>query len=252
MPDLKKLTILDHLEELRTCLFVCLLYLAIGTGIGFFISSYFFELLKAPLKNSVDNLILLKPTEAVVVYFKIALFLGAIISSPGIFHQVWKFVKPGLPENISSSFTVWLVPIITLFLAGIVFTYFVILPAGLTFLVNLSKKIANPMFTLDSYISFILSIILLGGVVFEMPVLSAFLAQAGILRSSFMKRKRKEAFFGLLVIAAVITPTTDIFNMMLFALPMLALYEISILAVVFIEKTKKRLLINPAISDYVD
>jgi len=249
MSNTKSISIIGHLEELRACIIACLVYLAIGTTIGFFVSSYAFELLKLPLKNTVGNLIVLKPTEAMIVYFKIALFLGAILASPGIFHQIWKFVKPGLPENISQSFIKWLMPIILLFITGIIFTYLVILPAGLKFLIDLSKKIADPMFTLDSYMSFIISMLLLGGVVFEMPVLSAFLAQAGILKSSFMKRKRREAFFALLVVAAVITPTTDAFNMMLFALPMLVLYEVSIITVVLVEKSKTK---NPIEGVYLN
>ena len=240
MSESTKLSLIGHLEELRGCIFFCLGYLACGTIIGFYASSYALELLKLPLKNTGCTLIILRPTEAVVVYFKIALCLGAIISSPGILHQIWKFAKPGLPENLSKSFTNWLVPVTLLFLTGSVFTYFFILPKGLTFLINVSKTIATPTFTLDSYISFVLTIVFLGGAVFEMPVLSAFLAQAGIIKSSFMKKKRKEAFFALLVISAVITPTTDIFNMALFALPMIVLYEISIITVVLVEKTKNR------------
>jgi sec-independent protein translocase protein TatC len=249
MSETKKLSLIGHLEELRVCIFFCLGYLACGTIIGFYASSYALELLKLPLKNTGCTLIILRPTEAVVVYFKIALCLGALISSPGILHQIWKFAKPGLPENLSKSFATWLLPVTLLFFTGTIFTYFLILPTGLSFLINLSKTIATPTFTLDSYISFVLTIVLLGGAVFEMPVLSAFLAQTGIIKSSFMKKKRKEAFFGLLVIAAVVTPTTDAFNMMLFALPMLALYEVSIITVVLIEKTKKK---NPIEEVYLN
>jgi sec-independent protein translocase protein TatC len=223
------LTILGHLDELRQRLFYCIGYLFAGTLIGFFVAKQIVLLLKLPAAGIVTSFVLVKPTDAVTIYFKVAIYFGAAVSFPGIFHQAWRFIKPAVPDGVKFSLVPWIFSAVSLFVVGTVFAFKILLPYGITFLYSLSKDLATPLFTLNSYISFALSVLVLGGAVFEMPVIAALLTKLRILTPQLMRRKRREAIFALCVIAAVVTPTTDAFNMIIFVLPMIALYEISII-----------------------
>ncbi|MBN1621309.1 MAG: twin-arginine translocase subunit TatC [Endomicrobiales bacterium] len=224
-----KKSLTEHFEELRRRLLICLGYLAFGTIIGFLFSSYILNLLKIPIQNLATTLIVTKPTEAIVVYFKISLYAGIILSIPVIFYQFWQFVKPAMPKNVSVSIINWILVSFLLFLTGTVFSYTILVPAGFKFLFLISKKIAYPMFTLNAYISFLLAIMILGGIIFELPVLSALLTKIGIVTPQLMRKKRKEAIMVSVIFAAVFTPTTDVFNLALFVMPIILLYEISII-----------------------
>lgn len=243
------LSLADHLEELRSRIFICLGFVLASTLAGFIVSPYLLELIRQPSIGIIERLIVTKPTEAIIIYFKISLYVGIILSSPVIYYQFWQFIRPAVPSHVSVSFINWFLPVIMFFLIGTVFTYYVIIPTGLKFLVSISKKVAYPMFTLSGYASFVLALIILGGFIFEMPILSAFLTRIGIISPSFMRRKRKESVFTMIVFAAVFTPTTDVFNMALFVMPMLVLYEVSILSSLFIERSINKEISGEVYSD---
>ena len=225
-PD--KLTVIGHLEELRKRIIISLVYLSCGTLISFIFAKDIILFLKLPAENIIKNLVFTRPTEPFIIYFKVALYTGAIISSPAIFYQIWQFIKPAISQQTKISLFNWVISVVIMFIIGTVFSYKIIISSGLNFLIKFADSIATPMITVDSYISFVLMILVLGGIVFEMPVISGLLTKLGIITPYMMRKRRKEAIFGLCVFVAIITPTVDAFNMVIFVLPMIVLYEASI------------------------
>ena len=224
----KLLSLIGHLEDLRWTIISSLIYVLAGTLVSAAFCTRILKFVKAPAAGLVTSFIVTKPTETVIVYFKLSIYLGVVVSLPFVVRRLWIFVKPALGESAPKNIYIWFLGIIGLFVTGTLFTYYVLLPFALEFLISISKEVAVPMFSLNSYVSFVLALLVAGGITFEMPVVSAFLTSIGVLTPAFMRRKWKEAYFAMAVFAAVITPTTDVFNMMLFFVPMLALYELSI------------------------
>jgi sec-independent protein translocase protein TatC len=236
----KFLSIVGHLEDLRWTIISSLIYVLSGTVICAVFCTQLLNFVKIPAKNLV-TFIVTKPTETIIVYFKLSIYLGAVISLPFVIHRLWRFVRPALGESAPKKIYIWFVSVFALFILGTIFTYYVLLPFALTFLINISKEVAVPMFSLNSYVSFVLALLVAGGITFEMPVVSAFLTSVGMLTPAFMRKKWREAYFAMAVFAAVITPTTDVFNMLLFFMPMLALYEFSIFTSYLVLKRSKHL-----------
>ena len=223
------LSVFGHLDELRQRLFYALGFLVLGMAGGMYFVEEIVHFIELPALGAVSSFVVVKPTEIISIYFKISLYLGAVISAPALAYNAWQYIKPAVPKDANVSFFWWLAAAAMLFFVGTAFSYKILLPAAYLFLMGLSKELASPMITLGSYISFALSIIVLGGGIFEMPLVSALLTRLQIITPMFLRKKRKEAMFILCITAAVITPTTDIFNMLLFVAPMLLLFEISVL-----------------------
>lgn len=222
-------TFIEHLEILRKHLLYCIFYLLIATLLSFVFVDKLVQILKLPLSGLIDKLVFTHPTEIFTVYFKISLFSGLIISFPAILYNLWLFIKPAVEQEIKFNFLFLILIVFTFFIFGTYFAYKIFLPFSIKFLLNFGGDIAYPMVSLNNYISFVLSILIIMGIVFEMPVFCAILTKLGILQPKFLVKKRKEVIFGIITFSAIITPTTDIFNLILFVLPMIVLYEISIL-----------------------
>lgn len=226
-PD--NLTVIGHLDELRKRIVYALICLLAGVLAGLYFAKDFLHLLEMPAAGALSGFILVKPTDIISIYFKISLYLGALLAAPAVLYNAWQYVKPAVPKDANLSLAGWSAAAAALFFAGTAFSYKILLPLSYAFLIELSKEVATPMITLNSYISFALAIIAAGGLVFEMPVVSGLLTRIGVVTPTLLRAKRKEAIFALCIIAAVITPTADVFNMMLFVLPMILLYEVSVL-----------------------
>ncbi|MFC1501347.1 twin-arginine translocase subunit TatC [Elusimicrobiota bacterium] len=237
-------TVIGHLDELRIRIFYFLAYFIVGMLAGLIFSKDIITFLKIPSIGIIKDFVFIKPTEIVTVYIKISLFAGLVFSLPALLFNLWKFFKPALDKTIKINFINWIVSAVLLFLGGTAFSFKIFLPLGLNFLMKISSEIAYPMITLNGYISFVLSLLLVGGIIFEIPVISAVLTKLGILTPQLMRKKRKEAVFTLTIFAAVITPTTDIFNLMLFVLPMVLLYEISILISAIMYRKSGKIIID--------
>jgi sec-independent protein translocase protein TatC len=234
----KKLDIISHLEELRKRILFSLLILSVFTIFSFAKGDEILAILRKPLNGLIQELIYIGPTEAFIAYFKISLLAGFIVSFPVFLYQFWAFIAPAFGKNTQKRVTAWLVLAFFLFLAGISFAYFLAIPIALRFLINFGREIASPHITLERYISFVVALILVGGVVFEIPVLTGLLTDIGLLNSKVLKNKRAHAYIIILISAALITPTQDIMNMLLFAFPMAILYEFGVLLAGFIEKKR--------------
>jgi sec-independent protein translocase protein TatC len=222
----------EHLEELRRRLGTAAIAFAIAAFGSLFFNSYIFKALKAPAGNI--ELIFVKPAEMIVVYFKVALLAGAAVAMPLLVYQVLMFVYPAMetPKERRSFkiFSVLAVPFAFIFfVGGFAFAYFVMLPFALRYLFSFGSDIAKPYWTISEYINFVLTILFWIGVVFETPLVMLVLARLGIVDAKQLASKRKYAIVAIAVVAAVITPTPDPFNMMLVALPLMALFELGIL-----------------------
>lgn len=173
-----------------------------------------------------------------LAYLKIAIISGIVISSPISLMQIWLFIKPGLKPNERKylRFGLWMG--IVFFLIGVVFAYFTLVPITINFFTEISKNEIAPLFSFDSYLSFISSILLSSGLVFELPLLIILLTQLNLITASTLIKYRKYVILVIFIIAAVITPP-DVISQALLGVPMVLLYEISIWIAKVIGKRKK-------------
>ncbi len=232
------LDIVGHLEELRRRILWCLAFLVSASVIGFLRGNAIMTVVKRPIYGLVDELIFISPTEMFSATVKVAFIFGLIICFPVLLYHAWAFLAPALNRRMRIRAGLWLTFALGLFLAGVMFSYLLALPAALKFLIGFGAGKAIAMITFGNYISFFTALILAGGLVFEIPIVMGLLADMGMLKARFLRKKRHYAVLAILILAAVITPTQDIVNMLLFALPMVVLYETGILLVVWIEKRK--------------
>jgi sec-independent protein translocase protein TatC len=225
-----EMSFLEHLEELRWRIIYALIGLVIGTIIAWiFIDFFINQILLLPAKQSNFKLQNLRPFGQLFLFFEVALIIGLILSFPNVVYQLWKFISPALRENEKKYISAIVIFTTICFLAGVLFAYFVMLPLTLQFAAQFgSPEIANN-FSIDEYFSIILSVIIGAGLVFELPMLSFFLSKIGILTPRIMRKYRRHAIVVILILAALLTPGTDPVSQILLAIPLVFLYEISIL-----------------------
>ena len=224
----KPLTLVEHLSELRKRIIIALAVLAAATLVSFSFSAQALKVLKMPAYGLIGKLAVFSPQEAFLIYMRIAFLCGFIISLPVILYQAWIFISPALEGKFKKGTVNFIGFCFLAFALGCVFAYFVLIPPALRFLLSFARGELVPVISASQYISFMITLIFGCGLVFEMPVLSFILARLKVLKPSFLRSKYKYAVVIIFIAAAVITPTTDIFNMTLLAIPMLLLYEISI------------------------
>lgn len=229
-PKEMEMTFLEHLEELRWRIIYALIGIVVGTIIAWiFIDTLIDGVLLVPAKHAGFKLQNLRPFGQLFIYFQVAIIVGLILSIPNVFYQLWKFISPALKENERKYVTSIVIFTTFCFVTGVVFAYFVMLPLTLKFAAQFgSSSIANN-FALDEYFSIVLSVILGAGLVFELPMLSFFLSKIGILKPSYMRKYRRHAIITILIFAAILTPGTDPVLQVILAIPLVILYEISIL-----------------------
>lgn len=169
----------------------------------------------------------------------VALVAGLVVGFPYILWELWRFIKPALKQKEISAARGFIGYATGLFLMGILFGYYIVTPMAVYFLGNyqVDPSIVNN-WSIDSYISVVTTLVLLMGLVFELPIIIYFLARFGLITGSFMGKYRKHAVIVILIVAAVITPTTDIFTQMLVAVPLWVLYEVSIIVAKRVEKKR--------------
>jgi len=224
---------LDHLEELRRRIVYSIAAVAVGFFACWWKVERIYDFVQRPI---VDVLVkhhfpaklgYLNPTDPFNLYLKIAALAGLFLTSPLVLYQVWMFISPGLYRNEKRYVVPFMVSTITLFTCGGYFGYKIVYPAALDFLIGFGNQF-QPMITIGEYTSLFLSIVLGMGLIFEMPILVFFLSLMGILSAGFMWKNFRYSILVIFIIAAIVTPTTDILNMCIFAAPMIALYAVSI------------------------
>lgn len=229
----EEMSAVDHLEELRRRLIISIVTVMIASGCCYFYAEEMVNI----LTQEAGKLYFLSPAEAFFTYLKVSVFAGFLVSTPVLMHQFWAFVVPALTNQEKKTFDI-IVPVsILLFFLGLAFSYFLVFPTAVKFFMGFSTDTLLPMFSIGQYLSFVISFVLPFGFVFELPMLVLVLAKMGFLTSAFLKEKRKFVIVGSFVIGALISPTPDVFSQCMIAIPMLLLYECSIMIVqIFLKK----------------
>jgi sec-independent protein translocase protein TatC len=235
----RHLDVVGHLEELRRRLLICLGTVAVIAVVLFGKGRVLIAFVKRPVHGLVRDLIFITPTEVFVSYLKVVILFAFILSFPVILYEIWAFLSPAASPGFRKRAVLWLAGVLLCFLAGLWFAFRLALPAALRFLFAFGQGIATPQITLAKYISFFVAFMVIGGVIFETPVIIGLLADMGFVRSRTLRAKRKYAVLLIFIIAAVVTPTQDMFNMLVFAVPMVLLFEAGILAARLIERWKR-------------
>lgn len=233
------MSFLDHLEELRWRIVKAV----IGVVFGGIIAAVFIDwimnvVLLKPATMTVPPLELqnIKPFGQFSLYMEVIITCGVILSIPNILYQIWKFIEPALKPSEKKYVSSIVFFSSLCFISGIIFAYFVMLPTSLGFFAQFGSAIIKNIIAVDEYYSFIISVMLTAGIVFELPMISFFLSKIGILKPSFMRKYRKHAIVLILLIAGIVTPSPDITSQLLLGVPLFLLYEISILICKFSQK----------------
>lgn len=223
----------EHLNELRIRLTWVVASLVVGTVISLSFTRPVLEFLVAPYGNLIQAL---SPTEPIETYFKVALVCGAILSMPMILYQVWLFVSPGLKSR-EKRFVYFFIPgAFILFLVGLTFAWYVLVPAAIAFLANFMPTIFNAEWTAREYIGFTTTFLLWIGVSFEMPLVIYLVARTGLVGPRTLREQWRLAIVSIAVIAAAVTPSIDPVTMLLTMVPLTLLYGLSILLAVVGER----------------
>jgi sec-independent protein translocase protein TatC len=259
-----EMTFLEHLEELRWHIIRSVLAITVFSVLAFIYKRVLFDvILMGPSQTDFwTNRVLCKlghwvNAEALCIntnplvlqntlvagqftaHIKISIIAGLVLGFPYMFYEFWRFIRPALYQNERRHATGAVFYITFLFLLGVIFGYFLITPLSVNFLYNYQvSDIVKNIPTLASYISLITSIALASGILFELPVLVYFLSVVGLITPSFLSRYRKHAIVVILLLAGIITPSPDVFSQVMVSLPILLLYEVSILLSRRVEKGK--------------
>lgn len=217
----------DHLQEFRKRLIICLVVVAIAALACY---NYVDDII-ALLSGPAGKLYFMNPSEVFFTYMEIALYAGILFTLPVLLYEVWAFVAPALWPEERRAVLVILPTAVILFYVGLVFAYYLVIPAAVTFFMGFATQTLQPMFSLESYLSFILALTLPFGFIFELPLIVVFLAKIGLVTGDFLKGKRKILIVIAFIFAAVVSPTTDIFTQTMIAVPLIVLYEISLFIV---------------------
>lgn len=236
--DEARMTLIEHLEELRSRIFkVGIAFILVAIVASFFVPQIFYWLLEPSGLTKLNNL---GPAQGLLTDMKLVLFTAFLLTLPVLIYQAWMFVAPAVGE-VGRATTYTLVTLSSsLFLAGVAFGYYVVLPVGLQFLLNYANDRYNEIITVDTYLPFVTRFLLAFGLVFELPAATYVGAKLGLVTAPFLKRYRRHALVVNAILAAALTPGQDPFSMILMMVPMVIMYEASVLIARFV---------NPVVSE---
>lgn len=221
------MAITAHIQELRKRLLVCLVVIGAASFACYFYVNPIVHAIVAPA----GKLYYMKPAEAFFTYLKVSMFAGFLLALPVVLYQTWAFVVPALTNNEKKASAFLLPASVLLFYAGLAFSFYFVLPAGIKFFVGFATEDLQPLFSLGEYVSFVISFLLPFGFIFELPLFIIVLAKLGLTGSDFLRRKRKIVLVLAFVVGAILAPSPDVFSQTMVALPLIVLYEASILIV---------------------
>lgn len=225
------MTLTEHFEELRRRLLCCLGAVVLcAVPCGIFWRDLFGWIAIWPMRfcEPAPRLIFTAPADAMFFIFEIALTCGTALASPVLFWQAWQFIAPGLYRKEKAVAAPVVAASVFCFLSGAAFCYF-FLPLFLRFLTGVVGGLIEPLFRINEYFSFLLKMCLVFGLAFELPVVSFILSKAGVIGYRFLRRNFRHGIVVIVVAGAVLTPTVDALSLLFFALPLVALYGVSIL-----------------------
>lgn len=223
-PD-KDMPLTAHLQELRSCVLKSLAALLAGSAV----SLCFIQDIVCLLTSAAGSLYYMKPAEAFVIYMKLTVFCGLILSLPVILYQLYSFISPALTAK-ERSFVLLALPVMLLLGGGgMVFAYLFVFPRGLYFFLSFAGDTITPLLSIESYLSFLLMLTAPFAFIFNIPIAILLLGRCGIISTAALMRYRKHVILASFILAAIITPTPDIITQCLLAIPMAVLYEVSII-----------------------
>ncbi len=230
--DEARMTLIEHLEEFRSRLFKVALAFVVACIVTWIFRSQIFEWLLDPA--SLEKLTFMGPAQGLMTDVKLSLFSAFLLTVPVVIYHAWMFVAPAVGE-VGRAFTYVIVTLSSLlFLAGVAFGYYAILPVGLQFLLDYESDRFEALPTADTYLPFITRTLLAAGIVFELPAATYVGAKLGLITAPVLRRFRKHALIVNAVVAAALTPSPDPFSMVLMAVPLAVMYELSIIIARFV------------------
>ncbi len=236
----KNMTLSGHLRELRNRVVVCIVCLVVSFLAGLNYSEEIVNMLTDMGTAYGYSYVFISPQELLLQYFSVAMLAAVCITLPVILYQIWAFVQPGLKKNENMLFLSALFFGLICFVTGVIFAYKIMLPFMLRFLIGLSAgSDITAAVSVQNYIGFLLTIFMIMGVVFELPVIAVILTQLGLVKVSWMRKGRKVVIILIFLIAALITPP-DIVSQIMVAFPMIGLYELSIVICAFLQKLRRK------------
>lgn len=222
----KQASFIDHLEELRKRILISFITVLLFSIIGLFFAP---RILTYIIRwANIGSAYFFSPTEALMVNIKVALFMGFFISFPLILYEVWAFIGPGLTRKEQRISLPFLFFGVILFLIGCSFAVFILIPVGMKFFFSFGSENIMPLMNISKVLEFIFWCILGCGILFQLPLIIFFLIKLGLIQVKTLARHRAEIIIGVLIIAAIITPTGDIFTLLLISVPLIILIELSI------------------------
>ncbi|RKL67520.1 twin-arginine translocase subunit TatC [Salipaludibacillus neizhouensis] len=232
----ENMNMLDHLDELRKRIMI-----VVATFIVLLIAVFIYvqDIYEWFTKDLDMPLAVLGPLDIIVIYFTLAAVLAFALTLPVLVFQIWLFVRPGLTMKEQKASLIYIPASFILFLAGLAFGFYVVLPIVLSFLLELGSGTFETMFTADRYFNFVLRMTLPFSILFEMPLIVMFLTTIGLITPAGMKKNRKYAYFALIVLSVLISPP-DLLSDILVIIPLLFLYEVSISMAKLVYKKKTK------------
>ncbi len=235
--------LLQHLDELRKRLLWSILALAVAFGPCWYHVKRIYGFLEAPVRPFLppdQQLAVTAVTESFLIYFKVAAFAAVFLASPFILYQLWGFVAPGLYRREKRLAVPFILAGSVFFLAGGAFAYYVAFPMAVSFLLGLGGEQFTLLITAQNYLGFLMTVMLGLGLMFELPILIFLLCALGVTTPRFLMRHFRWAVILIFVVAAIVTPTPDVVNLMLFAVPTLGLYLLGVgAAAVFLRRSRR-------------
>lgn len=238
----REVPFISHIRELRKRLINSVIAVLVGFAIAYYFSDEIFKFLFQPLKDALPenykNLYFTGIAEPFFLFLKLAFVAGIFIASPVILYQIWLFIRPALYEKERKLATLFVVFGSIFFIGGALFGYFLIFPNVFSFFLSFGRDYLNPIITINDYFSLATSLLLIFGLLFELPLIMFFLINLDILPVEFFRKYRRYAIVTIVILAAIITPTTDAITLIMLCVPLVFLYEIGIILSVVYRKIK--------------
>jgi sec-independent protein translocase protein TatC len=242
-----RMSFFEHLVELRKRLINAIVAIVIGMGIGIYLAPRFINFIIRPMIGALKGaglegqMYYTSPAGYISLVINLGLYLGIVLAMPFVLYQIWLFVAPGLYKNERKAVAGFILSSMFLFLCGIAFGYFIMLPQTLGFLIKFANTgPIKPLISINEYFELILIVLIGLGVIFELPVLIFILSLFGIVTPRFLLKNFRYAMILITVVAAVVTPTPDATTMLIFMAPMIALYFIGVLVSYVVLRRKQR------------
>lgn len=236
--DLREMSFVDHLSELRRAMVISVLAIVLGAGAGFYYHSWFLKTLMAQVPGV--NFVIVAPAEGLSAVLRLSILMGLFVAMPIILREVFWFIGPAFTRGQRLMLIPVLMSSYGLFVLGVSFAYFTLLPLGVRFLIGFTPPGIQPMLSIGRYIDFASTLLFGTGLLFQVPILMLLLAMLGVVQQAQLKAQRRMVYFGSFVVAAVITPSVDMLTQSLLGGTLIFLFELGLGLMGLAEKIRKK------------